>query len=108
MTPSTLNRREFIAVAGTGSLLALTLASTATAADLPPLELTNPTAKALGYIEDSNKVDNKKYPNHKPDQLCNNCKFMVGDAKAARVGCTLFPGKSVTAKGWCVSWAKKA
>jgi len=95
-------------LAGISAFGALALTQTAQAADLPALELDNPTAKALGYIEDSSKVDGKKYPKHVSTQLCNNCKFLLGDAKAARFPCTLFPGKSVASKGWCVSWAAKA
>jgi len=106
-TPS-IKRRTFIQIALVGAASAAVFVPAAYAADLPPLELDNPTAKALGYIEDSSKVDQKKYPNHKPDQLCNNCKFLQGDATAARFPCTLFPGKSVAAKGWCVSWVIKA
>jgi High potential iron-sulfur protein len=109
MNPTeSINRRKFIQIALVGAATSAVLAQTAQAADLPPLELDNPTAKALGYIEDSSKVDPVKYPKHKPDQLCNNCNFHVGDVAAPRFGCTLFPGKSVANKGWCVSWVLKA
>lgn len=104
------NRRQFLKLAVIGAvaapLAARLIAQPAFAADLPPLELDNPTAKALGYVEDHTKADAKKYPNYKPDQDCANCKFYGGGA--TRGSCTLFPGKSVAAKGWCVSHVLKA
>ena len=104
------NRRTFLKFAVVGAiaapLAARLIAQPAFAADLPPLELDNPTAKALGYVEDHTKVDVKKYPKFTPDQNCANCKFYGGGA--VRGTCTLFPGKSVAAKGWCASWLVKA
>ncbi len=110
MQSTNLNRRSFMQIA-TVSVVGLALvapAFKAAAADLPNLELDNPTAKALGYVEDSTKVDAAKYPNHKPDQNCAGCSLYQGDAKNARNPCALFPGKSVAGKGWCASFAKKA
>jgi len=109
-TPTNLNRRSFLQIA-TVSVVGLALvapALNATAADLPHLELDNPMAKALGYVEDTTKVDVKKYPNHKSEQICSGCTLWQGDVKKARNPCTLFPGKSVANKGWCVSYVKKA
>ena len=104
------NRRQFLKFAVVGAiaapLAARLIAQPAFAADLPPLELDNPTAKALGYVEDHTKVDVKKYPKFTLDQDCANCKFYGGGA--ARGTCTLFPGKSVAAKGWCASHLMKA
>jgi hypothetical protein len=106
-----INRRSFLQIAAASAVTVTVLTPTAfaaAAADLPNLELDNPTAKALGYVEDSSKVDAAKYPKHTPDQLCSNCNFIQGDAAKARRPCALFPGKSVASKGWCVSWVKKA
>jgi hypothetical protein len=109
-----LNRRSFIQFATT---TVIAIAATAplshaaappAAAALPNLELDNATAKALGYVEDSSKVDAKKYPKHTNTQVCSGCALMQGDAKKPRNPCTLFPGRSVASKGWCASFAKKA
>ena len=104
------NRRQVPKFAIVGAvaapLAARLVAQPAFAADLPPLELDNPTAKALGYVEDHTKTDVKKHPNYKPDQDCLNCKFYGGGEP--RGSCTLFPGKSVNAKGWCASHLMKA
>lgn len=81
------------------------------------VSLENPTAKALGYYHDAEKVDVAKWakrstPESKT-QFCSNCQFAVGEAKAVEgqegkwIGCQLFPGKLVNEKGWCNSWFAK-
>jgi hypothetical protein len=77
----------------------------AQAADLAPLPLDNPTAVALAYAEDAASV---KHASFKPGSNCLNCQFYTAAADAARGPCSLFPGFSVNAKGWCSAWAKKA
>lgn len=86
------------AVAGTGAF-----ARFARAADLPALSESDPMAKALHYVEDAASSDN---PKHKKGDVCANCTFYKGEKGAARGPCQLFPGKSVNAKGWCVSHQK--
>ena len=80
-------------------LVALDLGiDTASAAALAPLDPNDPTAKALGYVNDSAK----------PDQKCANCAQFTGQAADPRGGCNIFAGKSVAAGGWCSVWAKKS
>ena len=114
-TRDTLNRRSFLQFASASAVgLAVVspalhaAAAAAAPATLPNLELDNPTAKALGYVEDSTKVDKVKYPKHTPDQICANCALIQGDVKNVRNPCVLFSGRSVASKGWCASYAKKA
>lgn len=64
------------------------------------------TAVGLGYRHDTNKVDSKKYPQHKADQKCNNCQFWQGAASDAWAGCSMFGRKHIAAQGWCVAWKK--
>jgi len=64
----------------------------------PALEPSDPTAKALGYVTSSTQADAK----------CSNCAQYQGQAGASEGPCTIFPGKSVAAGGWCKSWVKKA
>src|SRR5258707_14638210 len=45
----------------------------ATAAPLPPLDPSDPTAKALGFTNDGGKVDTKAYPTFKAGQKRSNC-----------------------------------
>lgn len=63
----------------------------------------DPTAKALKYVSDAAKATDAK-----PGSKCANCKLYQGAADAAQGGCLLFPGKSVKAAGWCMSWTAKA
>lgn len=104
------SRRHFLqlAVFGAGAAaLSTVLIGKARAADLPHLTLDDATAKALGYVEDTTKVDAAKYPNHKPTQDCATCNFYQGAAGSEYGACTLFPGKAVHSKGWCSGFAAK-
>jgi len=63
----------------------------------------DPTAKALGYVDDASKATD---PKHKAGDMCSNCQFYSGGA-IGRGPCQLFPGKSVSSNGWCVSHTPK-
>ena len=76
-------------------------------ANLPPLGEADPTGMALGFREDTTKVEASKYPNHRPDQTCANCNLAQTAQADGRLPCSIFPGKSVGAKGWCAAWVKK-
>lgn len=100
------NRRTFlIQVAAGGSVL---MAGAAHAQAAPLVDEKNAQAMALGYAADSSKVDAKKYPKHAATQLCSNCTLYTGKAGEASGPCGIFPGKHVTAKGWCTAYVKKA
>ena len=81
--------------------------SAVAAAALPALSPADPTAKALGDVEDGATVDAKANPTHKPEQKCSSCAQFQGKAGDARGGCNIFAGKSVAGGGWCKVWAKK-
>ncbi len=66
------------------------------------------TAIALGYVADTAKADQKKFPKHDKAQHCGNCAIFVGKPTDVAGGCPLFAGKQVAGKGWCSAWAKKA
>ena len=104
---SEFNRREFFAAASGVTIAGLTglIGKNAVAADLPPLLETDAIAVSMGYKTDTAKVDPKKYPTHKPEQTCANCRFFQG--AGASGPCQIFAGKSVAAKGWCQVWAAK-
>ena len=78
------------------------------AADLTPLDANDPTAKALAYVADASHVDAKVNPNFKTGQHCANCAQYQGKPTDATAGCTIFPGRSVAAGGWCKVWAQRA
>lgn len=67
----------------------------------------DPAAAALGYKEDSSMVDAAKFPQHAADQHCKNCQLYQG-GEAETGACAIFPGKQVSAKGWCSAWVKMA
>lgn len=71
------------------------------------LEVGDPQAKALGYVEDATTVDAKANPNYKPGQTCANCLQAQGKSGDAQLPCNIFPGKLVQAKGWCKVWVKR-
>ena len=97
-------RRIFLA-----SIPAAALAlATARANAATPLAETDPTAVALGYKADARKVDIKKYPAFVPGQQCSNCKLYAGKPTDKVAPCSIFAGKTVNAKGWCVAWVKRA
>ncbi len=68
----------------------------------------DPAASALGYRHDTAAVDGAKFPQHAPDQVCDNCQLFQGADAEGWGGCAIFPGKQVNAKGWCSAWVKKA
>jgi hypothetical protein len=83
------------------------ISSNATAAALPLLDPSDPTAKALGFVSDATKVDTKTYPTFKPGEKCGTCAQFQGKAGDATAACTIFAGKSVPQGGWCQVWAQK-
>ena len=102
------SRRRFLRMSlAAGTLPAALAGGAAFAAELPHLDPKDPTAAALGYVEDTAKANAAKYPNHKPDQACANCNLIQGATGDWRP-CSLFAGKAVSAKGWCAAWVKKA
>jgi hypothetical protein len=100
------SRRRFLQLAaGTtaAAMLVSGLPRIARADDLPHVSEADPTAKALGYVEDASKSTN---PKHKAGDSCANCQFYSG-AATGYGPCQLFPGKAVAAKGWCISHTAK-
>ena len=100
------NRRIFMfRVLGFGSALTATLVHGQPAG--PKLEESDPQALALGYKQDTTKVDGKKFAKHEASQSCATCQLFQGKATDAAGACTLFAGKQVAANGWCSAWVKK-
>jgi hypothetical protein len=76
----------------------------ALASDPVPLDPKDPAAVALGYVEDAGSVDGKKFPTYAPGVTCANCLQLQGKPGEPYRPCLLFPGKLVSAKGWCAGW----
>ena len=107
--PDASRRRllKCLSQAAGAALLVNVLPCVADTADLPHLTSADPTAQALGYVEDASKVDDSKNPTHKAGMACENCNFYQGST-GAYGPCQLYAGKAVNAKGWCAGYAKKA
>ena len=68
---------------------------------------TDPKAVSLGYKNNSENVDSKRYPKHAATQNCGNCALYQGKASDAAGPCPIFTGKLVAGTGWCVTYVKK-
>lgn len=104
------SRRQFLKSCGMfigGVALAPTLFQAKAWADpkVPLVDLKDPTAKAVKYVEDFKKVPVAK------GKHCANCSFYkkVETRNGKEVGtCLIFAGKYVLADAYCSSWAKKS
>ncbi len=103
-------RRRFLATVAVAVPAGAVLMNAATAADLPHLDVSDPSAKALLYTPDATKVDTKNpaAARYAAGQTCANCQVIQGKDGEAHRPCAIFPGKLVAAAGWCSAWAKKA
>lgn len=100
------SRRRFLKVAAGTGAAAFALSSLprlAAAFGLPHVTPSDPTAKAMNYVEDASKSSNSL---HKPGSECANCRFYMG-ADSGYGPCQLYPGKAVSSKGWCASYTSK-
>ena len=97
------SRRSFL-ITSIGAVSALALSREALA-DAPMLAESDPTATALGYKADATKVDKTKYPKYAAGQDCAACMLYQGK-KGRPQPCGAFPGKQVSAKGWCSAFSK--
>jgi High potential iron-sulfur protein len=105
-----ISRRGWVknALLGTALIPVLSLVGRQSwAADLTPLDASDTTAKALSYVADASKVDAATHPTFKAGQRCATCLQYQGKATDQTAGCTIFPGHSVAAAGWCQVWAQR-
>ncbi len=105
MKDSTFNRRTFLRstmVAAAAVPMGIPLVTYA-----EPVSEDDPSASALGYRHDTTTVDSAKFPQHKPEQQCDNCQLFLNPDEEGWGACAIFPNKQVAAKGWCSAWVKK-
>lgn len=99
-----VNRRSLLkSVSAAAAAAAFFRSGGSRAAELPHLDVKDPSAVALGYVENATQVDAKKYPTFVKGSRCDNCLLLQGSSGAYRP-CNLFPGKLVSAAGWCSGW----
>jgi hypothetical protein len=97
------SRRGFVKGSAALALSAILISRTR-AADAR-LDANDPAARALGYVENADRVDVKKYPSFIKGSNCENCLQLAGKAGNTYRPCGLFPGKLVSVSGWCSGWA---
>ena len=103
-------RRRFLALAGVtagAAIIAQASSSAGGPTELPHLSPDDPLAVAEGYVEDSSKVDQARFPNHTPAQACVNCNLYPGPPDGFGP-CPIFPGKAVSPAGWCAKYQKES
>ena len=102
-----LTRRRLLSnlALAAGGAAVLPAMSARAAAELPHLDVNEPAAVKVGYVEQATAVDAKKFPSYEKGSTCANCAQLQGPEGAAYRPCTLFPGKSVAVAGWCSGWA---
>lgn len=108
MTPSNTtieSRRRFLQLVTItiGGVCVGAMSRFARGAELPHLTDADPTAKAMNYVDDAAASKNALY---KAGSTCANCQFYNGPDVGFGT-CQLFPGKAVSAKGWCTSYTPK-
>ena len=112
MQDENLTRRTFLQTLAVALPLpagTVMLHSESHAEDLPKLDLNDPAAKALVYVEDAATVDksNPLAARFEAGQDCANCAQIQGEDGAEWRPCGIFPGKLVASKGWCSVWVAK-
>jgi hypothetical protein len=73
-------------------------------AEATKLDVNDPAAIALGYVENAERVDTKKFPRYVQGSNCDNCLQLQGKPGNSYRPCSLFPGKLVAVGGWCAGW----
>jgi hypothetical protein len=74
------------------------------AAEAARLDIKDPAAIKVAYVENANQVDAKKFPSYAKGSTCENCLLLQGAEGASYRPCSLFPGKLVSVAGWCSGW----
>lgn len=92
-----MKRRDFLKLSAATAGATLIPVHNLYAQEEEQLSPDDPQAKALNYVEKSEKEG----------QYCNNCVHAKGDLESEWVGCNIFPNKLVKAEGWCNVWAAR-
>ena len=104
----TMVRRDFLKRALTSAAVIPALGGTGARADsLTPLDPADPTAQALGFSVDASKVAASANPTLKSGHHCGVCAQYQGRPADKSAGCSIYPGHSVPAKGWCRAFVQR-
>lgn len=111
MSKRSVTRRAALKILGLGAAVGAVFAGRGAARADPAktgaakLDVNDPAALALGYVENAAAVDVKKYPAFVPGSNCESCLRLEGAPGNDYRPCGLFPGKLVSVRGWCSGWA---
>ena len=97
------SRRAVVRTLGLSAAAALAVRRSV-GAEPDRLDVKDPAAVAVAYVENAARVDAKKYPSYVSGSNCENCLQLQGRAGDAFRPCPVFPGKLVAAAGWCTAW----
>jgi hypothetical protein len=101
-------RRDFLKCALASAAVIPALGGTGARAEiLTPLDAADPTAQALGFALDASKVAASANPTFKGGQHCGVCAQYQGKPPDRSAGCSIYPGHSVPAKGWCRAFVQR-
>ncbi len=102
------SRRSFLGLCGAAALATFPLQSMAQAA-ATKLDVNDPTAKSLGFVENASTLTPAKEAAFKPGSHCASCQlYGAAEAKGGYAPCGAFGGKLVPQNGWCRAYTAKA
>jgi hypothetical protein len=104
MSQAPLSRRLLVKTLAAGATVAALPVCRARSAEMPHLDVHDPQAVALGYVENAADVDPKKSPRYVKGSNCENCLQLQGKPGNNYRPCNLFSGKLVAVSGWCSGW----
>jgi High potential iron-sulfur protein len=99
-----ISRRSLLKGLALGTAGAALGARGARSTEIAKVDVHDPQAVALGYVENASQVDAKKYPQYVAGSNCDNCLQLQGKPGNNYRPCTLFAGKLVAVSGWCSGW----
>jgi High potential iron-sulfur protein len=105
MSKQGISRRALVRTLALGAAAAALPPRALLGAEPPKLDVNDPAAVALGYVENASQVDRAKNPRYVPGSNCDNCLQLQGKPGNNYRPCSLFPGKLVAVSGWCSGWA---
>jgi hypothetical protein len=103
MMKRSYSRRRLVKTLAMGAAAALAARQTP-GAEPKKLDVKDPAAVSLGYVENAAEVDLKKYPTYVKGSNCENCLQLQGSPGNPYRPCSIFPGKLVSVSGWCSGW----
>jgi hypothetical protein len=103
---SSLHRRTVVKTLALGAVAAMGLpARQSRSADTAAkVDIHDPAAVKLGYVENASQVDPKRFTGFIPGSTCENCVQLQGKPGNDYRPCSLFSGKLVAVSGWCSGW----